>query len=159
MFHVDILRLTEPNSVTAISMVRVSSLTKINFNDIAYTLPIPLMWSIIEQQLAVVGANIPHLRRVFSRVFPRHWLGSSGRRSTYRLGEPDAQNGSQQIFPLIRMDTGVGKSEIRSKAASGRRRQAPAAGWTEDGWSDTELAPNAAPPDGIRIWKSFHVQR
>ncbi|RJE25025.1 hypothetical protein PHISCL_02618 [Aspergillus sclerotialis] len=58
-------------SVSAISMLRVVSLMKIDFNDATYTLPIPLMWSIVQGQLAIVAANIPLLRRVFSRNITR----------------------------------------------------------------------------------------
>ncbi|KAL4928002.1 uncharacterized protein BDV17DRAFT_292022 [Aspergillus undulatus] len=68
--------------VTAISMARVFSLISIDFADATYTLPMPLMWSIVKEQLAIVAANLPVLRHVFATNLPRNWMGSSRRKPT-----------------------------------------------------------------------------
>ncbi|KAL4877433.1 hypothetical protein BJY04DRAFT_222181 [Aspergillus karnatakaensis] len=56
--------------VSAISIVRVFSIISIDFANATFTLPMPLMWSIVEEQLAVVAANLPILRHVFATILP-----------------------------------------------------------------------------------------
>lgn len=139
-------------------MVRVVSLMRINFNDVTYTLPIPLMWSIVEEQLAIIAANVPLLRTVFSAITPRRWLGSSERGTgpSYDIG---LRKGFSKNYPLTRMDQGINKSEVTSHELKGSR-QVITPRWSDDGVdgrSDTELTSNGAPPDGIHMWKDFRV--
>jgi hypothetical protein len=140
-------------------MVRVVSLMHIDFNDVTWTLPIPLMWSIIEQQLAIIAANLPLLRRVFSAVIPGSWLGSSGRGTATHTGELSAKKRSVQEYSLTRMNMGANKSEITSHTRSQRSQNLTVQPrWSDDdGHSDTELATNGVLPDGIQIWKNFRV--
>ena len=56
-------------SVSVISVLRIVSLIHISHNDISYTLCAPLMWSIIEQELAIIAANLPLLRNVSDMTF------------------------------------------------------------------------------------------
>jgi hypothetical protein len=51
-------------------MVRVFNPISIDFTDATYNLPMPLMWSIIEGQLAIVAANLPILLHVFATILP-----------------------------------------------------------------------------------------
>ncbi|KAJ5291235.1 hypothetical protein N7478_000486 [Penicillium angulare] len=144
--------------VSAISMVRVVSLMRINFADVTYTLPIPLMWSIVEEQLAIVAANVPLLRPVFSAITPSRWLGSSDRGTgpSYDFG---LRKGSSKNYPLTRMDQGVNKIEVTSHQSKGSR-QVTTPRWSDDGVdgrSDTGLTLNGAPPDGIHMWQDFRV--
>ncbi|KAF9241048.1 hypothetical protein CBS147339_4328 [Penicillium roqueforti] len=143
--------------VSAISMVRVDSLMRIDFNDLTYTLPIPLMWSIIEQQLALVAANLPLLRSVFSAVLPGSWLGSSARRTGTPSGEPSAKKRSAQEYSLTRMDAGTNRSEVTADSHKHANHNSQTRWSDDDEQSDTELAANAMPPDGIQIWKAFRV--
>ncbi|KAJ5216562.1 uncharacterized protein N7498_002969 [Penicillium cinerascens] len=125
--------------VSAISMVRVVSLMHINFADVTYTLPIPLMWSIVEEQVAIVAGNLPFLRRVFSVVLPASWLGSSRR----------ATAGSSK------------RSENISERTNNKDQTTETTRWSDDGIdgrSDTELASNGAAPDGIQTWKDFRFE-
>lgn len=147
-----------PNSVSAISMVRVVSLMRINFADVTYTLPIPLMWSIVEEQLAIVAANVPLLRPVFSAITPSRWLGSSDRGTgpSYDFG---LRKGSSKNYPLTRMDQGINKIEVTSHQSKGSRHVTTPR-WSDDGVdgrSDTGLTSNGAPPDGIHMWQEFRV--
>ncbi|KAJ5143706.1 uncharacterized protein N7515_002493 [Penicillium bovifimosum] len=137
--------------VSAISMVRVVSLMHVDFNDVTWTLPIPLMWSIIEQQLAIVAANLPLLRRVFSAVIPGSWLGSSGRGTATHTGEFSAKKRSVREYSLTRMDMGSNKSKITSPTRSQKSQNLTVRSrWSDDdGHSVIELAPNEVPPDGI----------
>lgn len=133
-------------------MLRVVSLMNIDFNDATYTLPIPLMWSIVEEQLAVVAANIPLLRRVFTHILPDGWLGASERKS-YPSKGVEERNGRHADFALTRMDLGVNQSEIVSgRAGAG-------AGVSDDGRSDKELVGNGALPDGILMWRDYRISK
>ncbi|KAL2810034.1 hypothetical protein BJX63DRAFT_423398 [Aspergillus granulosus] len=141
--------------VSAISMVRVFSLISIDFADATYTLPEPLMWSIVEEQLAVVAANLPILRHVFATILPQSWLGSSRRKATGSTGAY-VGSGQQQKFGLTRMDGGVNKSVVSSTKV--RQVQSKvASNWSDDGRSETNLAVSGAPPDGIQISRDFRV--
>ncbi|KAJ5963706.1 uncharacterized protein N7479_003582 [Penicillium vulpinum] len=143
--------------VSAISMVRVVSLMNVDFNDLTYTLPIPLMWSMLEQQLAIVAANLPLLRRVFSNVLPRSWLGSSAYGTGTPSGELSGKKPSARGYSLTRMDAGANRSEITSESPKAAASN-PQTRWSDDdGQSDTELTVNAMPPDGIQMWKDFRV--
>lgn len=149
------------NSVSAISMVRVVSLLHINFGDVTYTLPLPLMWSIVEEQIAIVAGNLPLLRRVFSMVFPARWLASSRRGTTGASKGFSGRQRSTQNYSLTRMDVGTNNSEIASERTKNKGQTSQITRWSDDGIdgrSDTELASNAAAPDGIRMWKDFRVE-
>ncbi|KAJ5502343.1 hypothetical protein N7463_005217 [Penicillium fimorum] len=143
--------------VSAISMVRVVSLMNIDFNDLTYTLPIPLMWSVIEQQLALIAANLPLLRRVFSEVLPKGWLGSSSRGTGTPSGELSANKRSVQEYSLTCMNAGANQSKITSDTPKAATHNIQTRWSDDDGQSDTELTVNAMPPDGIQIWKDFRV--
>ncbi|OBT54914.1 hypothetical protein VE04_04924 [Pseudogymnoascus sp. 24MN13] len=82
--------------VSAVSIIRVMSLLSIDFNDVTSTLPMPLMWSIVEQQLAIVCANLPLLRHVFAAVLPTRWLGSSRHKTGGGFAAIHLNDGSQQ---------------------------------------------------------------
>lgn len=138
-------------------MVRVVSLMRIDFNDVTYTLPIPLMWSIIEQQLAVIAANLPLLRRVFSAITPGSWLGSFSRKTGSRSGDLSGKKRSVQEYSLTRMDVGANKSEITSENKKSLRLNEHTVWSDDDGQSDTELASNGVPPGEIHIWQGFRV--
>ena len=148
------------NSVSAISMVRVVSLMHINFADVTHTLPLPLMWSIVEEQLAIVAGNLPLLRRVFSAVLPASWLGSS-RRGTGQNSKWLGDKQRSQNYSLTRMDAGVSNSKIVSERAKSKGLSTQTTRWSEDGIdgrSETELASNGAVPDGIQMWKDFRIE-
>ncbi|KAL4793036.1 hypothetical protein BDV19DRAFT_367248 [Aspergillus venezuelensis] len=140
--------------VTAISMVRVFSLINIDFADATYTLPMPLMWSIVEEQLAIVAANLPILRHVFATILPHGWMGSSRRRGTGSEGRYQS-SGNQQKYSLTRMDKGVNKSDISSPRVKPVGNQTSS--YTDDDRSETGLAVNGALPSGIQVSKDFRV--
>lgn len=135
-------------------MVRVFSLMSIDFVDAPYTLPLPLMWSIVEEQLAIVAANLPILRHVLAAILPHSWMGSSRRKSTGLV--PYQSSHQNQKYSLTRMDAGKNKTSVSStkvghlQSSSGRR-------WSDDERSEVHLAANAAPPDGIQVSREFRV--
>ncbi|KAJ5898350.1 hypothetical protein N7504_008638 [Penicillium tannophilum] len=146
--------------VSAISMVRVVSLMRINFADVTYSLPLPLMWSIIEEQLAIVASNLPLLRRVFSAIIPGSWLGSSNHESGWSNRQTPGRKSLSNHFTLTRMDIGVNNSQVTSGHAK-HSSSVKETRWSDDGvdgQSDTDLASNGAPPGGIHMSKDFRVE-
>lgn len=57
------------SSISAISIIRIIALGQISFKDITYTAIKPVLWSIVEIQLAIVAVNIPLLRPIVARIF------------------------------------------------------------------------------------------
>ena len=147
-------------SVSAVSIIRIMSLLSIDFNDVTSTLLIPLMWSIVEQQLAIVCANLPLLRHVFAAVLPTRWLGSSQHKTGSGFAGIQLNDGSQQKYGLT-LGNIVNKSEISSGVARARARPVSPMRWSEDnswGHSDTELAGRGVPPGGIHVSKEVQVR-
>ncbi|KAL4919246.1 hypothetical protein BDW62DRAFT_47106 [Aspergillus aurantiobrunneus] len=140
--------------VSAISMVRVFSLMRIDFQDAPWTLPLPLMWSIVEEELAVVAANLPIMRHVFATILPNGWIGSSRRKATD--SEEHQSSGHQQKYSLTRMDIGISKSAISSPQVR-PIHSSPPSRWSDDGRSETNLAEHGAPLDGIHVAREFEV--
>ncbi|KFZ07714.1 hypothetical protein V502_09820 [Pseudogymnoascus sp. VKM F-4520 (FW-2644)] len=158
----DLMVMALPLPVSAVSIIRVMSLLSIDFNDVTSTLPIRLMWSIVEQQLAIVCANLPLLRHVFAAILPTTTLGSSrhktgsGFAATIQLND-----GSQQKYGLTLENLGINKSEISSREARVRARPVSPMRWSEDnswGDSDTELAGRAVPPGGVHMSREDQVR-
>ncbi|KAJ5586784.1 uncharacterized protein N7459_002549 [Penicillium hispanicum] len=146
--------------VSAISMVRVVSLLRINFDNVTYTLPMPLMWSIVEEQLAIVAGNLPHLRCIFSDVLPAAWLGSSDQ-SEWSIDQFGVRKSSLYNVGLTRMDIGINRSVVTTGKPNMHTLAIPATRWSDDrldGQSDSELASNGVPPDGIHMRKEFRVE-
>lgn len=128
-------------------MVRVFSLMSIDFEDAPWTLPLPLMWSIVEEQLAIVAANLPILRHVLAAILPEGWMGSSRRKATGSGRFPSS--GQQQKYHMDRLNKSGGSS-ARVRAVQG--------GWSDDERSETNLAIHGAPPDGIHVARGFEVR-
>ncbi|KAK7701732.1 hypothetical protein SLS64_010180 [Diaporthe eres] len=57
--------------ITAISIVRLKSLMIISFEDPTWTLPMGLLWTVLEPELAIINANLPLMRRFFAKIIPK----------------------------------------------------------------------------------------
>lgn len=55
-------------SVTAISVIRIFSLMDISFTDPTYTLPMGLLWTVLEPELAIIIANASFIRSFLRAV-------------------------------------------------------------------------------------------
>lgn len=153
------------SSISAISMVRVVSLLRVDFADATYTLPMLLMWSIVEEELALTTANLPLLRHVFSRILPRGWLNSSHRKSNYNTNSQYRRNDNSHRrgdrsdnYNLTPVNLGVHESEVSSSAPLKRKKNGTdvTVGSAADD-SDTELAVHGAPLDGIHVQREFRI--
>ncbi|KAL4926651.1 uncharacterized protein BDV17DRAFT_293229 [Aspergillus undulatus] len=73
--------------VSIISIVRLVALMAIDFNDITHSVQMGVLWTVTEPELAILCANMPVLKPVLSRMFPK--LFSTHQR-TYNLSDPQA---------------------------------------------------------------------
>ncbi|KAL4789422.1 hypothetical protein BDV19DRAFT_397043 [Aspergillus venezuelensis] len=73
--------------VSIISIVRLVALMAIDFNDITHSVQMGVLWTVVEPELAILCANMPILKPVLSRMFPK--LFSTHQR-TYGVSDPQA---------------------------------------------------------------------
>lgn len=73
-------------SVFIIGVIRIPAIVRIDYDDITFTLRWPLLWTIIEEQLAIICANLLLARPVLTR------LGAT-RLPRLRKRTPDAGDG------------------------------------------------------------------
>ncbi|KAL5339806.1 hypothetical protein BJX70DRAFT_139713 [Aspergillus crustosus] len=73
--------------VSIISVVRLVALMAIDFNDITHSVQMGVLWTVVEPELAILCANMPILKPVLSRIFPR--LFSTNQKS-YGVSDPQA---------------------------------------------------------------------
>lgn len=43
----------------------------ISFDDPTWTLPMGLLWTVLEPELAIINANLPLMRRFFAKIIPK----------------------------------------------------------------------------------------
>lgn len=55
------------------------SLTAISFTDPTWTLPMGLLWTVLEPELAIINANLPMLKRLFAKILPKLFTTSRTR--------------------------------------------------------------------------------
>ncbi|KAI1387562.1 uncharacterized protein F4822DRAFT_406930 [Hypoxylon trugodes] len=75
--------------ITAISIIRLKSLIDISFTDPTWTLPMGLLWTVLEPELAILVANFPFMRPYLSKLFPKDWSMSP---SSWRSRKEDREN-------------------------------------------------------------------
>ncbi|KAF2139197.1 uncharacterized protein K452DRAFT_232914, partial [Aplosporella prunicola CBS 121167] len=123
--------------VSIVSIIRMDSLVKLDLSDVTYNIPNVLMWSVIEPELALIGANLPLLRPLFARVFDqfastrdqscsrpsrlsnKHRFGSLSNRGWYAMGavkKDVCQTGASQD-DLQSLESSVGIVAHTTKAS------------------------------------------
>lgn len=134
-------------------MIRLVSLTQLDFANPTYTATMPLLWSVVETQLAVITANLPFMRQIFAVLLPQGWLGShkpgyDQRTHPYQrnMSSKNTNNDYQMTVMYQGPKPGAVVSMAQSKVSDG--------GQGDD--SDTELAARGVLPDGIYVRKDFH---
>ncbi|KAG6354943.1 hypothetical protein INS49_004024 [Diaporthe citri] len=75
--------------ITAISIVRLKSLTTISFEDPTWTLPMGLLWTVLEPELAIINANLPLMRRFFAKIIPKMMSFSRSKSTVERSKKND----------------------------------------------------------------------
>ncbi|PWY89217.1 hypothetical protein BO70DRAFT_163137 [Aspergillus heteromorphus CBS 117.55] len=148
--------------VSAISIIRVVSLAHINFMDPTHSLPLPFMWTIVEEQLTIVCANLPLVRHLFAAILPARWFDSPRRPAVESSGRMQFPNGSNEAPSMSWMSHGVVTAEFLFRGMLFERKSAPSWWSTEDsqdGHSDVELAARGAPPGGIKVLTTLEWRR
>lgn len=116
------------NSVSIISILRIVAILHMDYNDVTYTLCPILMWSLIEQELAIFVANLPLLRNIITKILPAGWIGS-------RLSR-----------------------DQRSKASSGTSPDSPPRGMQASSFSDSSFARRQTYRSWSWIWENRDLE-
>ncbi|KAJ5137845.1 hypothetical protein N7526_004078 [Penicillium atrosanguineum] len=144
--------------ISVISIIRLISIYKLNFDDPTYTLLDPIMWTVLEPQLAIICANMPFFKTIIAAFAPamgssadrKYGPGVSSGRTFDRLGHSE-NNGTYSMDPL---DTkthtvNVGHSFDSSKTANADVESVSS--------EEQRLASNAS-PYGINVIQKFDVE-
>lgn len=99
-----------------------------DYNDVTYTLCPMLMWSLIEQELAIFVASLPLLRNIIAKILPAGWIGS-------------------------RLSRGQ-----RSKASSGTSLDSPPRGMQASSFSDSSFARRQTYRSWSWIWENRDLE-
>ncbi|KAL3470420.1 hypothetical protein BJX99DRAFT_49563 [Aspergillus californicus] len=104
--------------VSIISIIRLKALMDIDFDNITASVQMGVLWTVLEPELAVICANMPILKPVLSRMFPR--LFPSTRQKTYAISDPQAfeRLGGSGAYSLTRVSHGNGNGALGSAGGS-----------------------------------------
>ena len=147
--------------MSAFSITRVASILCIDLENVTYTLAIPLTWTIVEEQLAIIATNMPFLCQSVPPILPEHWPKMSKREFKWPSSQPGARKGSLRTFTFTRMDLGISRSEVTTGGFSVHCQPVQAGRWSDDDsgvQSDTELASNGMPFGTIYMRQEFRVE-
>ncbi|KAJ5548511.1 hypothetical protein N7513_005745 [Penicillium frequentans] len=92
--------------ISIISIIRLISIYKLDFEDPTFTLLDPIMWTVLEPQLAIICANMPFFKTIIAAIAPGmgstadRKYGRSSERTFDRLGQQSATNGNYSMDPL-----------------------------------------------------------
>lgn len=84
-------------SVTGISVIRLHTLTTIDFDDITYSVVGGVVWTCLEESIAIINANLPILRP-FMRAIAPNFFKTGRSRGTADKTEDGTADGK---LPLV----------------------------------------------------------
>lgn len=61
----------------------------ISFEDPTWTLPMGLLWTVLEPELAIINANLPLMRRFFAKIIPKMLSFSRSKSTVERSNKND----------------------------------------------------------------------
>lgn len=61
----------------------------ISFEDPTWTLPMGLLWTVLEPELAIINANLPLMRRFFAKIIPKMMSFSRSKSTVERSKKND----------------------------------------------------------------------
>lgn len=61
----------------------------ISFEDPTWTLPMGLLWTVLEPELAIINANLPLMRRFFAKIIPKMLSFSRSKSTVQRSKKND----------------------------------------------------------------------
>ena len=85
------------------------SLLVVSFQDVTYTLPMGMMWTVLEPELALICANFALMRTLLSKIFPS-WFGTKHSDAPNRQRFRHLEEGRGQ-YPLNRIRIPFRKTE------------------------------------------------
>lgn len=146
-------------SVSVISIVRLMALMAIDFNDITYTLPMGVLWTVLEPQLAIVCANMPVLKPILSRMFPR-LFGSTNQKS-YGVSDPQAfERLDERGYSLGKVSRNPLDTHVSGGGGLKERYTTTLRSIDEESRNSDQqrLRDHAQQPSGINVVQNFDVQ-
>ncbi|KAI1101969.1 hypothetical protein F4804DRAFT_314559 [Jackrogersella minutella] len=142
--------------ISAISIIRLLSLMDISFTDPTWTLPMGLLWTVLEPELAILVANFPFMRPYLSKILPKKWsLNPSSWRSRKEGRDNFERLPAERAVPLQTIGGGwTGSSAAAAGASKERRIHTPA---TDE--SDSERGLTTDMDKGIQVRTDWSVRR
>lgn len=142
-------------SISVISVIRLISITKLDFTDPTYTLLDPILWTVLEPQLAIICANMPFFKTIIAAFAPAmgssadRKYGNSSERTFNRLGPKSVNNGTYSMDALdTKTHTVQVGNDFETKLASAD---------VESVSSDEQRLATNAGPYGISVTQKFDV--
>lgn len=129
----------------------------IDFTDITHSVQMGVLWTVLEPELAIICANMPPLKPILSRMFPKLFPSSSHNKS-YGVSDPYAfeRLPEHAIYPLNRMGNDPLKTEVSGGRSLGKNESVSID--EESRELNPQLRDHALPPDGINVTHDFNVQ-
>ncbi|KAJ5639974.1 uncharacterized protein N7484_007836 [Penicillium longicatenatum] len=138
-------------------IIRLISIYKLDFEDPTFTLLDPIMWTVLEPQLAIICANMPFFKTIIAAIAPSlgstadRKYGRSSERTFDRLGQ-SATNGNYSMDPL---DTKTHTVKVGNDFDSTEMINVEVKSVNSD--EEQRLASNAG-PYGISVVQKFDVE-
>ncbi|KAL7622877.1 hypothetical protein AAE478_006556 [Parahypoxylon ruwenzoriense] len=141
--------------ITAISIIRLKSLIDISFLDPTWTLPMGLLWTVLEPELVILVANFPFLRPYLSMLLPKEWSMSPSSWRRHKDGRDKFERlPADRGLPLQTIGGGWTGSNVAAGVAKPTSSGPPA---SEE--SDSEIALTKDSNAGIQVHTMWSVHR
>jgi hypothetical protein len=132
------------------------SLMNIDFSDPTWTLPMGLLWTVLEPELAIIAANFPFLRQYVSKILPSKWsLTPSSWRSRKDAHDNFERLAGDNRVPLKTIGGGWIESGSAARGTTSSRVEVPE---LQDDDSEIRLAEEERDP-GIKVYTKWSVTR
>ncbi|KAI0011189.1 hypothetical protein F4779DRAFT_574609 [Xylariaceae sp. FL0662B] len=141
--------------ITAISIIRLKSLMDISFADPTWTLPMGLLWTVLEPELGILVANFPFMRPYLAKLLPKAWsMTLSSRRSRKDGRENFERLPADRAVPLRTIGGGWQGSNGGVRVAEPRSTGTPG---SDDSGSERGLTKDS--DAGIKVHTMWTVSR
>ncbi|KAJ5684618.1 uncharacterized protein N7477_000963 [Penicillium maclennaniae] len=144
--------------ISVISIIRLISIYKLNFEDPTYTMLDPIMWTVLEPQLAIICANMPFFKTIIAAFAPamgsssdrKYGAGVSSGRTFDRLG----YSANHETYNMDPLDTKTHTVNVGHDFGSSKTANADVESVSSD---EQRLAAHAG-PYGISVIQKFDVE-
>ncbi|KAJ6131223.1 hypothetical protein N7523_001683 [Penicillium sp. IBT 18751x] len=144
--------------ISVISIIRLISIYKLDFEDPTYTMLDPIMWTVLEPQLAIICANMPFFKTIIAAFAPamgsssdrKYGPGVSSGRTFDRLG----YSANHETYNMDPLDTKTHTVNVGHDFDSSKTANAD----IESVSSDEQRLASHAGPYGISVIQKFDVE-